>query len=262
MDFQLTGKRALVTAASKGIGFEIARELLKEGCEVIIASGNESNLGVAAYELKKEFGKEVFWKKCDLNNPEEVSQLIGWCVRSVGNIDILINNCGGPPAGYFEEFDSNDWDNAYRHILKSAIILTKDVLPGMKDRKWGRIVNITSIAVKQPSENLILSTAFRLGLTGTMKTLSTRYAPYNITINNVAPGYTLTSRIEELAEKKAKLTGKTLETVLIEMAEEIPMKRMGSVSEISAATVFLCSERAGYITGNTIHIDGGLIKGF
>jgi 3-oxoacyl-[acyl-carrier protein] reductase len=176
-----------------------------------------------------------------------------------GRIDILVNNCGGPKPGFFPEFTAQDWKSACNEILLSAVALIQGALPEMRKNKWGRIVNITSIAVFEYIENLLLSSTFRTALTSFSRVFARQNAQFNITINNVAPGYTLTERIYELSEIKAKKLGISREAVLTEMEASIPMKRMADPSEIAAATAFFCSVDADYITGNTLVVDGGFI---
>jgi 3-oxoacyl-[acyl-carrier protein] reductase len=181
-------------------------------------------------------------------------------VDQFGSIDILVNNCGGPVTGMFQELEDFDWENAYYQILMSAVRLSKLVLPDMMRNRWGRIINITSISVKQPVDNLVLSNSLRAGLTGMAKSLSNEVAKYNITVNNVAPGMTLTRRLYELAVVEAKQKAKSHEEVLAEMAKKVPMNRLGRPEEIAAVVLFLASKQASYVTGNTIQVDGGYIK--
>ncbi len=260
MDLGLKQKNAVITASTKGIGKAVALSLFNEGCNVCISSSNEKNLQAALENFPKNSEQKIIGEVCDLNNPSHLKNLIEKSSATFGSIDILVNNCGGPSAGMFDSLDEEKWNYAYQQVLMSAMRLTKIVLPFMIEKKWGRIINVTSISVKQPIENLILSNTFRTGLTSMMKTLSTQYAKEGITINCVAPGYTLTERIWELAENKAKLTGEKIEEIISKMNEEIPAKRMATPEEIASMITFLASEKAAYITGNTIHIDGGVIR--
>ena len=260
MDFQIKGKTVLVTAASKGIGRATAELFIKEGCKVAICSSNKENLMKTAAEIKKQFSIEPLWEVCNINSPQDIENLVKFVNSEYGTIDILVNNCGGPVPGFFDDLDESKWANAFDQVLMSTVRFIKQVLPAMKEKHWGRIINITSLSVKQPVDNLILSNSFRSAVTAMAKTVSSEVGKYNITINNVAPGYTLTSRIYELAVERAKKSGESHEHVLAMMANEVPMKRLARPDEVAAAVVFLASEIAGYITGSTIGVDGGIIK--
>lgn len=253
-------KIALVTAASKGIGYATAHRLVKEGYQVIISSSNENNLKSASDRLSKEFNTTVPYFVCDLHSANDIKSLFQKVIDAYGTIHILVNNCGGPSAGYFENISEDDWLKGYQEILVSAQILIQSSLPYMKAQKWGRIINITSLAVRQYIENLIISTTFRAGLSAMSKVLSIQVAEDNITINNVAPGYTLTDRVKQLAEIRAKAIGISVEEEISKTSEMIPMKRMAAPEEIAALVNFLVSDEAGYITGTTIPVDGGAIK--
>lgn len=260
MELNLSGKNVLVTASSMGIGRAAAEQFIKEGCNVAICSRNQENLLKAVTEIKTLYNTEPLWIVCDINKLDDIENTVKVVKETFGNIDILVNNCGGPRAGFFDELNDDDWEFAFKQILMSAVRFTRLVLPGMKEKKWGRIINVTSLAVKQPVDNLILSNSLRSAVTAFAKTLSNQIGKYNITINNVAPGYTLTSRIYELAVIKAKQSWISHEEVLASMANEVPMKRLASPEEIASLIVYLASEQAGYITGSTIAVDGGIIK--
>ena len=260
MNLQLKDKVVLITASSKGIGKAAAELFLNEGCKVVISSSNSDNLESAAVELKSITGSEPLTGVCDLNNPEDIKNIVKFTEEKFGRIDILVNNCGGPVSGMFDDLDDDKWQHAVEQVLMSVVRLSREVLPGMKSNKWGRIVNITSLSVKQPVDNLMLSNSLRSAVTAFAKTLSNEIGKNNITVNNVAPGYTLTSRLHELAELRAKNRGITMEEILKEMASVVPMKRLADPHEVAAMIVYLASEQAGYITGQTIAIDGGVIK--
>ncbi len=260
MELNLKGKNVLVTAASMGIGRAAAEQFIKEGCNVAICSRNKDNLLKAVQEIKSAYNTEPLWVVCDINKIEDIENTVKIVNEAFGNIDILVNNSGGPRAGFFEDLNDEDWDFAFKQILMSAVRFTRLILPAMKEKNWGRIINVTSLAVKQPVDNLILSNALRSAVTAFAKTLSNQIGKYNITINNVAPGYTLTSRIYELAVVKAKQLGISHEEVLSSMANEVPMKRLARPDEVASLIAYLASEQAGYITGSTITVDGGIIK--
>lgn len=260
MDFGLKSKTALITAASQGIGKAAAIELMHEGCRVAICSSNRDNLTDAADEIKNITGSEPFWMVCDINNSADINNTVEKVIEQFGSIDILVNNCGGPAPGFFDEINDENWEDAYNQVLMSTVRFTRLALPYMKKNNWGRIINVTSLSVKQPVDNLILSNSFRSAVTAFAKTISQQYGKYGITVNNVAPGFILTSRLDELAEKRAEKSGKTPEEILNEMASSNPLQKIGSPEDIGAAIAFLASERANYITGVTLQVDGGQIK--
>ncbi|MEJ5304750.1 MAG: SDR family oxidoreductase [Ignavibacteria bacterium] len=260
MELELKGKNALVTASSKGIGKACAEALAAEGCNVMICSRNSENLIQTADELIRNFGTNVHWFKCDLRNPQDIEELVKETFRSLGSIDIVVNNCGGPPSNNIFNFTEDDWNNAYQEILLSVIRITNLVIDQMKKNNFGRIINITSVTVKQPIQRLVLSNSLRNAVIGYAKTLSNEVAPFGITVNNVAPGYTLTKRVYDLAVEQSKFTGKSHEEILKSYTQDIPMGRLGKPEEIGSLVAFLASEKASYITGQTIFIDGGYIK--
>ncbi len=260
MDLELKNKVALVTASSKGIGKAVAELLITEGCKVTICSSNQMNIIEAAADIKQNTGVEPLWGVCNINIPEDISEIVKMTQSNYGEIDILINNCGGPTPGTFDDLNDSNWKEAVDQVLLSNVRMTREVLEGMKVKNWGRIINITSLSVKQPVDTLMLSNSLRSAVTGFAKTLSNDVGKYNITVNNVAPGYTLTSRLYELALVREKNTGVSHEKVLAEMASSVPMKRLASAEEIASMIVYLASEQAGYITGTTIQVDGGAIK--
>lgn len=260
MDLQLKGKTVLVTASSSGIGRKTAELFIKEGCNVAICSHNKENLLKTALEIKTSYGVEPLWDLCDINEPQDIEDTVAVVRKNLGDIDILVNNCGGPVPGFFEDLYDETWENAFGQVLMSAVRFTRLVLPGMKAKNMGRIINITSLSVKQPVDNLILSNSFRSAVTAFAKTLSNQVGKYNITVNNVAPGYTLTSRLHELAENRAKIANTTPEKILESMSNDVPMKRLASPEEVASLIVYLASEQAGYINGQTIAVDGGVIK--
>ena len=261
MDLGLKGKTALVTASSKGIGKAVAEELAAEGCNVAICSRTKNDLENVADDLKRKYGVDVSWSVCDLNKSADIENTFKIVVKQFGKIDILVNNCGGPTSGFFRDFVEEEWMSAFEQVFLSVVRFSKLVIPGMIVKQWGRIVNISSISVKQPIDNLILSNSFRSGIIGFAKSLSNEFAKYNITVNNVAPGYTLTNRLYDLAVNRAKHSGLSHEEVLADMAKQVPMNRLARPEEIGAIVTYLCSNQAGYITGNTIHVDGGWVKG-
>jgi 3-oxoacyl-[acyl-carrier protein] reductase len=260
MDLGLKGKIALVAAASRGLGLAVAEELAREGAHLVMCARGEEALSAAAANIRRTYGVEVVDVLADLSNVDEVQRVISRATDAFGHVDVLVTNSGGPPAGPFETHSAAAWDAAVRQNLVSVVELTRGVLPGMRERRWGRIINITSIAVKQPVDNLILSNSVRAAVTGFARTLANEVAPHNITVNNVMPGYTRTRRVEELAQKNASLKGTTPETELSVWEKQIPMARLGEPREFGAMVAFLASERASYVTAQSIAVDGGWIK--
>lgn len=260
MDTGIKNKTVLITASSMGIGKAVAEMFAEEGCKIAISSRSKENLLSTAAELKEKYAIEPFWSVCDLNKQKDIENTFAAVCAQFGNIDILVNNCGGPVPGLFQQLEEEDWNNAYEQVLLSAVRFSKLVLPGMMANNWGRIIKLTSISVKQPVDNLILSNSLRAGVTGLTKSLSNEVAKFNITVNNVAPGMTLTRRLYELAVVEAKEKGKSHEEILVEMAKRIPLNRLARPEEIASVVVFLASKQASYVTGVTIQVDGGYVK--
>ncbi len=260
MDLNLKNKTVLVTAASTGIGLATAELFLEEGANVTICSSNNEKLEKTSKKIFDKYGREIFFVKCDINEFKEIENTVKLVEEKFGHINILVNNCGGPKPGFFENMNEADWRNGFDQVLMSAVRFTKLALPKMKENKWGRIINITSISVKQPIDNLLLSNAFRSAVTAFAKTLSNQVGEFNITVNNVAPGLTHTGRLDDLAELRAKDAKITKEEMLEKMALDIPLKRIAKPKEIASAVVYLASEIGGYVTGQTILVDGGFNK--
>ena len=260
MDLGLKGKTALVAASSKGLGRAVAEELAAEGCDLVMCARGKEALEEAATAIRAASKRKVVALAADLSNPDDVARVADTALRDLGRVDILVNNGGGPPAGPFESHSVETWAAAVQQTLLSTVALTRAVLPGMKERRWGRIVNITSIAVKQPVDNLILSNSVRAAVTGFARTLANEVASFGITVNNVMPGYTRTDRVTSLAAKNAELRKTTAEEQLAIFEKTIPMGRLGEPREFGAMVAFLCSERASYTTGASIPVDGGWIR--
>jgi 3-oxoacyl-[acyl-carrier protein] reductase len=261
MDFGLKDRVALVAAASRGIGYAAALELAREGARVFLCSRDERRASEAAEKIHKETGANVAGIAADVTDEADVQSFVKLITERAGRIDICITNAGGPPATTFDNTDIEMFRDAFELNGLSAIRLAKLVLPGMRERKWGRIVNITSISVKQPVDGLLLSNTVRAGLTSWAKTVSNEVAADGVTINNVAPGYTLTERQDELAIARGKALGKSKEEMIAMWASQTPAHRIAAPEEIAAAVAFLASERASYITGVTLQVDGGWTKG-
>jgi 3-oxoacyl-[acyl-carrier protein] reductase len=260
VDLGLKGRVALVAAASRGLGRAVADELAAEGASLIICSRKAETIKETANEIATATGAEILALPCDVSKADEVAALVRAGIERFGRIDILVTNGGGPPAGPFESFSIDAWEAATRLTLFSAVELARHVLPGMKERGWGRILNITSIAVKQPVDNLILSNSLRAAVTGFARTLANEVAAFGVTVNNIMPGYTRTERIEELARMMADKEGITPAEFVARWEKEIPMRRLGEPREFAALAAFLVSERSSYITGTSIQVDGGWIR--
>lgn len=260
MDFGLDGKVAIVAAASKGLGKAVAFEFAKEKMKVVICARTKETLEAAAEEIKNKTESEVEFVVADVRVAEDIKKVVRHAIDLFGTVHVMVNNAGGPPAGYFMDFKDEDWYNAFTLNFMSAVRFIREVLPYMQKQKWGRIINITSLSVKQPLDNLILSNSIRLAIIGMAKTLSNQIGEYNITINNVCPGITLTARVKSLAEIKSKELNIPIDKVYDTWIKEIPVRRLGKPEDLAALITFLASERAGFITGTTIQVDGGQIK--
>jgi 3-oxoacyl-[acyl-carrier protein] reductase len=250
MDLGLKDRRALVTAASKGLGRACAEALVAEGARVFISSRDP-----AAIESTGKAIKAAGWAAADVS--KDVEDLVGQARAKLGGLDILVVNAGGPPPGTFESTPLESWEVAFKLTLMSAVRLVKAALPDLKKSGQGRIVFITSVSVRQPIGNLALSNSLRAGVTGMAKTLSREVAPDAITVNCLAPDTILTDRMRQLAAA----AGGDVEEELKRRAAATPMKRLGDPAEFGAACAFLCSRQAGYITGQTIGVDGGALLG-
>jgi 3-oxoacyl-[acyl-carrier protein] reductase len=252
MELGLKNKVAFIAASSQGLGKSVALELAQEGASIIISGRNKENLEKTKQEIENKTNKKVVAIAGDLSVADERDRVIKTALQSYSAIDILITNTGGPPSGKFEDFKQQHWDKAYSDLLSSVVGLVNGFLPVMKEKKWGRIIAITSMAIKQPVNNLVLSNAVRVSVAGLMKSLSNELAQYNITVNNVMPGYTETDRLKDLMESNPSFSS---------AKNEIPLGRFARPEEFAAAVAFLASERASYITGISLSVDGGWTKG-
>lgn len=260
MDLGLKDKVALVAAGSRGLGRAVAEELAAEGASLVLCAREAQTLSETAAAIAESHNAHVLAVPADVTVTDDIKRVVESGIERFGRIDILVTNAGGPPAGRFDQLTREQWERAIRLTLLSAVELARHVLPGMRERRWGRILNITSIAVKQPVENLLLSNSLRAGLTGFARTLANEVAAEGVTVNNILPGYTRTERLEELAQMMAEKQGISAAEFRGKWEKEIPMGRLGEPREFAALAAFLVSERASYITGTSIQVDGGWIK--
>ena len=259
MDLGIEGRVALVGASSRGLGRAIAEELAAEGCAVVLCARAEGPLEEARMSLAAS-GARVVAIPADLSTEDGCAAVVAGATEAFGPIDILVTNAGGPPAGPFEAHSPDAWRSAVALTLESVLNLTRAVLPAMKDQRWGRILNVTSIAVKQPVDGLILSNTVRAAVTGFARTLANEVGPFGITVNNLLPGYTRTDRLAELAGSLAARDGITTQEAFERWSGQVPLGRVGEPREFAALAAFLASERASYITAQSIAVDGGWIR--
>jgi 3-oxoacyl-[acyl-carrier protein] reductase len=260
MDLQLAGKVALVAASSKGLGRAIAEELAAEGASLVLCARGAEALEATARGIERS-GTPVLALPADVGREGEPERVVAEGIARFGRIDILVTNSGGPPPGPFESLDQAAWDRALALVLGSAVAFCRAVVPGMKERRWGRILNVTSIAAKQPVDNLMLSNSVRAAVIGFARTLANETAPFGITVNNLLPGFTRTERMMELSEVTAIKEGITPKQAEARYTATVPMGRMGEPREFAALAAFLASGRASYITGQSMAVDGGWIRG-
>ena len=260
MDLGLQGKVALVMAASKGLGRAVATELAREGARVVIASRDEDALAQAAAEMREETGAEIEYSVADLTRAEDVRALVSHAADRFGGVDVLVNNTGGPPAGTFDDFDDEGWQAAFELVLLSLIRAVRGVLPSMRERGGGRIVNIASSSIKQPIENLILSNTFRAGISGLAKSLAVELAPDGILVNTIGPGRISTARSQSMDAARAETLGVSVEEVRGQVASQIPLGRYGTPEELARVAAFLASPANSYVTGQAILVDGGMVR--
>jgi 3-oxoacyl-[acyl-carrier protein] reductase len=261
MDLGIKNKVALVAASSRGLGKAIAFQLSREGTKVVICARNKERLGKTRDEIAAETGGVVRAFVADVKDKKQVSKMVEQTVKELGIIEILVSNAGGPPSGTADDFTLNDYQDALELNLLSTINLCYEVIHFMKKQKWGRVINMVSVAAKQPIDSLILSNTARAGVLGFSKSLSSQVASYGITVNSICPGYTKTERVEELARSFEESGKGTVKDFYKNIQKNIPAGRLGAPEEIAHAVAFLASEGAGYITGVALQVDGGYTKG-
>lgn len=260
MDLGLSGKVALVGASSKGLGRAVAEAFAAEGASVSLCARDEATLARTRDEIQAGAKAPVHSLAVDLSKLEGIERVVRSTLERFGRIDVLVTNAGGPPVGPFETHDWNAWQRAVELTLRSAVELTRAVLPGMRERRWGRVIHITSLTVKQPIDGLMLSTSIRSAVTGFSRTLANEVAAHGITVNTILPGFMNTERVIELNQATAEREGVPVEQIERRVLQQIPTGRIGEPNELAALAVFLASERAAYITGQSIAVDGGWIR--
>lgn len=261
MEMGLKNRVAIVAASSQGLGRATAEAFAAEGCRLAICARNQQALNAVAEKIRGEYKAEVLAEPFDVTNAGAVRDFVNAVVQKFGGIDICVTNAGGPPAKGFLATTIDEWKRAVDLNFMSAVYFTHAVIPHMQKKRWGRIITITSITTKQPVADLVYSNAVRAAVVGLVKSLANEFGKDGILVNNVGPGYTATDRLKELAHSRSVASGKTEKEIFEGWSAEAPLKRLGDPRELADAIVWLASERASYITGQTILVDGGLYKG-
>jgi 3-oxoacyl-[acyl-carrier protein] reductase len=261
METGLRNRVAIVAASSQGIGRATAEAFAAEGCRVAMCARNAAALETAAAQIRKQYSVEVLSEPLDVTSADAVRSFVEAVVAKFGAADICVTNAGGPPAKGFLAASVEEWRKAIDANFLSTVYFAKEVIPHMQKRRWGRIITITSITTKQPVSDLVLSNAVRAGVVGLVKSLANEFGKDGILVNNVGPGFTATDRLKELAKARAATTGKPEQEFLDAWAADAPVKRLGEPREVAETIVWLASDRASYITGQTVLVDGGMYKG-
>ncbi|HET6935177.1 MAG TPA: SDR family oxidoreductase [Candidatus Angelobacter sp.] len=261
MDLGLKGRGVIVAASSEGIGRAAAEAFAREGAQVAMCARTEKTLREAAEEIRSQTGAEVYAEPLDVTDAGAVARYVEQVAKRFGRIDVCVTNAGGPPAKNFLSISTDEWRKAVDMNFMSVVYLAKAVIPYMQRHRWGRIITITSISVKQPIADLIMSNSVRAGVVGLVKSLANEFGKDGILVNNVGPGYTATERLKELAGVRALAAGVSQEKIYETWAAEAPVRRLGEPQEIADVIVWLASERASYVTGQTVLADGGIYRG-
>lgn len=261
METGLRSRVAIVAASSQGIGRATAAALAAEGCRVAMCARNRQTLEAAAQEIRKQSGAEVFAQDFDVTDPGAVHSFVDAVAEKFGAVDICVTNAGGPPVKGFLAASIDEWRKAIDANFLSTVYFAREVIPHMQRKRWGRIITLTSISSKQPVADLVLSNASRAAVVGLVKSLANEFGKDGILVNNVGPGYTATDRLKELARARSASQNKSEDEIFAAWADDSALKRVGQPSEVADTIVWLASERASYITGHTILVDGGAYKG-
>jgi 3-oxoacyl-[acyl-carrier protein] reductase len=261
MDLDLKNRVALVAASSQGIGLATAQAFAAEGCRIAMCARNQQTLAAAAEKIRKQYNTAVFAEALDVTDSAAVARFVAAVADKFGGVDICVTNAGGPPAKGFLATTQDDWQRALEANFLSTVYFTREVIPHMQRKRWGRIITITSITTKQPIADLVLSNAVRAAVVGLVKSLANEFGKDGILVNNIGPGFTATDRLKELAKSRSTTSGKTEQEVFDAWAADAPLKRLGDPREVAETIVWLASERASYITGQTVLVDGGMYKG-
>lgn len=264
MNLNLKNKNAIVCASSQGLGKAAALDLAEEGVNLAICSRDQDKINKVKEEIHQKINSEikVIALQVDLDSPDEIQAFYKQVENDLGSVDILVNNNGGPPPSTFEQLSDDDWQKAFNSTMMSCLRLSKLVIPNMKKNAWGRIINISSVSVKTPVNGLFLSNSLRMGVLGWAKALSDELAPHGVTVNTVCPGYTRTERVEAILETQSNSSGLKKEEIEKSIAENIPMKRVGEAEDLAGLITFIASEKADYMTGLAIQVDGGSARTF
>ncbi|RLG88486.1 MAG: short-chain dehydrogenase [Thermoprotei archaeon] len=258
--FDIEGMRVLITASSRGIGYGIAKVLVREGCKVVINGRNEERLRKAVEELEKIGSGQVYGVRADLTNPEELEVLVKKAIEYLNGLDALVYIPSPPKPGYFKDLSFDDWEHGIKQLVTSPVRLTYLVLPYLLESRNPSIIYVTSIAVKEPIPNIVLSNTLRISIQGLAKSLSKELGPKGVRVNTILPGYIMTDRLKQVVQDKARRENKSEEGVLREFKEKVPLKRIGKPEDIGYLVAFLISRYASYINGASIPVDGGLLN--
>jgi len=260
MDYKLEDKVAVVLAASKGLGKAAAGSLSEEGCRIAICSRDKEAVQQAAASIREKTGREVIAFAADVESAADIRNFFQAVHAKWGRVDILVNNAGGPPVKTFDETTDEEWEKYFNITFMSIVRSIREVIPAMKKAGWGRIINITSVSVKEPLPGLIYSNALRLAVVGLAKTLSRELGPYGITVHNVAPGFHRTDGLERIVRKRME-AGEKREAIFKNWQENVPLRKIGEPEDLAALITFLASDQSRYMSGTTIQVDGGRYGG-